>query len=64
MNNNQTKVSVEEALQYDADSLELAIEKCYANIKLFEDTIEKERETIGRYQQMIAIIELQGPRRS
>jgi hypothetical protein len=55
-----TKVTVAEALQYDAESLAAAIEKCENNIKLFEETIAAERKTIARYQQMIAIIEAQG----
>ncbi len=54
----QVNVSVEEALQYDADSLEAAIEKCQANIKLFKDTIANEKNTIARYEKMIEIIKI------
>lgn len=49
---------IKEALQYDAESLKNGIDKCQVNIQLFEDAIDKERQTIDRYNQMIVAIEL------
>jgi hypothetical protein len=54
----QHPVTVKEALQYDAAALQTAIEKCEENIELFEKTIEGERNTIKRYEEMITIIKL------
>lgn len=51
-------VTKEEALQYEKDALLAHIEKRKANIKLFEDTIQKERDGIDRDKEMIRLIEL------
>ena len=52
----QPPVTVEEALRYDAESLQNGVEKAKNNIKIFEDAIDNEHRTITRYQEMIAII--------
>lgn len=38
---------------YDVAALERGIEQCRANIKTFEDAIEKERQTMADYRIMI-----------
>ena len=42
---------------YSIESLERGIEACKKNIKTFEDAIDKERDTIKEYRQMIDVIE-------
>jgi len=46
------------SIEYDLDSLKVGIEKCYDNIKIFEDAISKENATIHQYQRMIAQLEV------
>lgn len=43
---------------YKVEALERGIEKCKKNIKIFEEAIDKERDTIKEYRQMIDVIEL------
>jgi hypothetical protein len=38
---------------YNLEALERGIEKCKENIKVFEDAIEKERDTIKEYYGMM-----------
>lgn len=38
---------------FDPAALELGIEKCYENIRIFDEAIEKERNTIKEYRVMI-----------
>jgi len=47
----------EEALQYDLESLRKNVEKCKANIAIFEEAIGKEYATINRLRAMIAVLE-------
>jgi hypothetical protein len=55
-NTSPTKVSIDEALQYDKDALEAEIEKIELNIELFEKAIADERVRIDKNRQMIDII--------
>ena len=47
----------EEALRYDIDALRKNVERCKANVAIFEEAIEKEYQTINRLRQMIAVLE-------
>lgn len=58
MSTTAADVTLEEALQYDQESLENGLVKCEANIKIFEDAIANERNTIERYKKMITLIEV------
>jgi len=40
-------------MSYSKENLEEGIEKCKANIVIFEEAIEKERGTIKEYRMMI-----------
>ncbi len=42
---------------FSVESLERGIESCKKNIQTFEDAIDKERNTIKEYRQMIETIE-------
>lgn len=42
---------------YDPDALERGIAKCRVNIQTFEDAIERERQTMKDYREMIDSIE-------
>ena len=42
---------------YSVESLERGIEQCKKNIKIFEEAIDKERDTIKEYRNMIDVIE-------
>lgn len=42
---------------YNIEGLENGIENCRKNIKIFEEAIDKERETIKEYYRQIEIIE-------
>jgi septal ring factor EnvC (AmiA/AmiB activator) len=44
---------------YTVESLEGAIQKCKDNIKIFEEAIEKERETIKDLHNKIELLEVQ-----
>lgn len=54
-------VTREEALQYDHDSLVADIDKRKNNIKIFEDTILKEKEAIDQNGYMISKIDPSHP---
>jgi hypothetical protein len=45
--------------RYNTDSLRAGMEKCKVNIKTFEDAIQKERDTINEYYDMIEVIKKQ-----
>lgn len=42
---------------YSVESLTRGIEQCRKNIKIFEDAIDKERDTMKEYRDMIDYIE-------
>jgi len=42
---------------FSQDALEKGIEKCKENIKVFEDAIQKEYDTIKEYRNMINTLE-------
>lgn len=44
-------------MAYSVESLENGIEACKKNIKTFEDAIEKERNTIKEYHEMIDTVQ-------
>ena len=46
-----------EALQYDIEALRANCARCDRNIQLFEETIEKERQTKKQLRQMIEVLE-------
>lgn len=52
-----TPITREEALQYDADALRANIEKRKNNIRIFEDTIVKERDAVKQDEYMISMID-------
>lgn len=54
-------VTKQEALQYDADSLRADCEKRENNIKIFEDTIGKEKAAIEQDEYMISQIDPKHP---
>lgn len=56
-----TPITREEALQYDADSLRANCEKRKNNIKVFEEAIAKERDSIKQDEYMIAAIDPNHP---
>ena len=43
---------------YNIDSLEAGIEAAKKNIGIFEDAIDKERDTISEYHDMITAIKI------
>ena len=50
-------------MAYSIESLEGGIEKCKKNIEIFEEAIEKERDTIREYRSMIDVLEEKESRR-
>ena len=44
-------------IDYDVGEMEKAIEKCYANIKVFEKAIQDEHATIKRYRDIVINLE-------
>jgi len=44
-------------MSYNVESLERGIEAARKNIKVFEDAIDKERDTIKEYRFMMEVIE-------
>lgn len=44
-------------MSYSVESLERGIEAARKNIKIFEDAIDKERDTIKEYRFMMEVIE-------
>ena len=46
-----------EALQYDIDALRANLDRCDANVAIFEAAIDKERQEKRRLAQMIEVLE-------
>jgi methyltransferase-like protein len=44
---------------YDLNSMRIALINCDKNIKVFEEAIQKERNTIEEYQRIIQVLEEQ-----
>lgn len=42
---------------FSKEALEKGIQKCKDNIKIFEDAIQKEQDTIREYRRQIGVIE-------
>lgn len=57
----QKPVTRQEALQYDPEALRLDTEKRHTNIKIFEDTISKEKAAIDNNLYMISQIDPKHP---
>ncbi|MBI5044645.1 MAG: hypothetical protein HZC02_01855 [Candidatus Levybacteria bacterium] len=56
-----TPITREEALQYDAEALRANCEKRKNNIKIFEEAIAKEQESIKQDEYMISAIDPNHP---
>jgi len=47
----------QEAVQYDLDALKKNVDRCKANIAVFQEAISKEYREITHLQAMIAVLE-------
>lgn len=44
-------------IEYDLDALKVGIDKCHNSVKIFEDAITREYDTIRRYKRIVADLE-------
>ena len=44
-------------IEYDLDALKVGIDKCHNNVKVFEDAIAREYDTIQRYGKLVLQLE-------
>ena len=44
-------------IEYDLDALKVGIDKCHNNVKVFEDAITREYDTVRRYKKLVADLE-------